>query len=414
MAALMRSLLGVILLFNITSAMTSKKPEVVVLPDFDREVPVLLYSGRELVIEIEGMAALECYRGVKLSEVYYFSSKVRLRFEDHGIEVKDHNGVLTIGLTEIRCKPRNESTVLRLGGKSYRGYFRGVHREETKSIMIINMIDLEEYLSGVLPAEIGERTIDEYEAAKAQAVAARTYAVWKLTNGGSNSVLFPTIADQVYLGRDSEIDLLTKAVFETTGEILIYENEPIAAFYHAVCGGETIPVERAWPDRNPLSYLRGVKDADYCTWAKTYSWVEVFEEDLLKANLEKYFVGRNLAGTEDFKDLVDIEFAFDEKVGRAKRMDIYTASDLFTVEYDQIRWALGKPSAPGAILPSTKFEVEKLKTEEGRLKLTISGKGNGHGVGVCQCGAIGRARAGQKYDKILKSYYKGAKIERIY
>ncbi|MEE9554473.1 MAG: SpoIID/LytB domain-containing protein [candidate division Zixibacteria bacterium] len=414
MATLTRSLVFVIAMFNLVSAMTSKKPEIAPLPDFNREVPVLLYSGKDIRIEIQGAAALECYRGIKLSEVYYFSSEVKLRFDDHGIEVKDHNGVLTIGLTEVRCKPRNESTVLRLNGKSYRGFLRGVHREESESIMILNMVDLEEYLAGVLPGEIGDRTQDEYAAAKAQAVAARTYAVWKLTNGGSNSVLFPTIADQVYLGRDSEIDLLTRAVFETTGEVLFYDSKPIAAFYHAVCGGATIPVERAWPDREPASYLKSAKDGDYCTWAKTYSWTETFDEAILEANLKKYFVDRNLSTADDFGKIVDIEFVFDEKVGRSKRIDVFTDTGLLTVKYDQIRWALGKPSVPGAILPSTKFEVEKQKTEDGALTLVITGKGNGHGVGVCQCGAIGRARVGQKYEKILKSYYKDAKIERIY
>ena len=394
--------------------MTPEKPRVSPLPDFNREVPVLLYSGKEPMIEIEGSVALECYRGTKLSEVYYFSSEIKLTYDELGIQVYDHNGVLTIGLTEIRCKPRNELTVLRFAGKSYRGYLRGLHRADNEDIVIINMVDLEEYLAGVLPGEIGQRTPDEYESAKAQAVAARTYAVWKLTNGGSNSVLFPTVADQVYLGRDAEIDLLSRAVFETTGEILIYENKPISAYYHAVCGGATIAVVRAWPDRETSPYLRGADDDDYCAWAKTYSWVETFDWPTLKTNLKNYFVKRNLAEESDFDGISDIDFDFDKRDGRAKKMDIFANGGLFTVEYDQIRWALGKPSAPGGILPSTLFDVEEQESENGEKSLIITGRGNGHGVGLCQCGAIGRARDGQKYDKILKTYYKEVGIGRIY
>ena len=95
-------------------------------------------------------------------------------------------------------------------------------------------------------------------------------------------------------------------------------------------------------------------------------------------------------------------------------MKIFTENEVFTVERDQIRWALGRPSSPGAILPSTRFKAVKARGENGLSQVVIMGIGNGHGVGACQCGAIGRARAGQKYDEILKTYYKRIEIEKIY
>lgn len=413
--ASLRLAIACLLIIDIASAaMNPRKPGELPSTGFDREIPVLLGSATEIDIGISGSAVLECYRGVRLSEIYYSSSDIHFAYSDIGIELRDENGVLTIGLAEIRCIPRNESTLISYGGRSYRGYFRAVYRYDPGEVMLVNVVDLELYLAGVLPGEIGERTPEEFEAAKAQAVAARTYAVWRIAAGGSQGMLFPTIADQVYLGKDAEIELLTKAVLETAGEILTYEKKPIAAYYHAVCGGETLPVEEAWPDKEPTSYLQGTGDDDYCSWAKTYSWSEIFEPSILKKNLERYFIGRGLADSGDFDNLIDIEFFEDNTGDRIELMEITTDKAVFDIERDQIRRALGRPSIPGAILPSTRFKAEISRTFDGQISLLLSGRGNGHGVGLCQCGTIGRARAGQKYDRILKSYYKGARIEKIY
>lgn len=394
--------------------MTPKKPEVTVLPGFNRDVPVRLFSGTRAEIGVDGLAALECYRSGQLSEVYYFSSEFVLEYDSTGIRVSDQNGALTDGLSEVRCKPRNEISFCSFSGRFYRGYLKAINRIDNGEFLLVNIVDLEEYLSGVLPAEIGERSQSEYEAAKAQAVAARTYAVWKLTNGAADEMLFPTIADQVYAGKNAEIDLLTKAVYETAGEIITINHLPIAAFYHAVCGGKTIPVEKAWPDRKRTSYLQGTDDDDYCAWAKNYEWIETFSDSTIKSNLIRYFSAKDIGVYDSLNTILDIEFFVDDQTGRAALMQITTDMAVYDIKYDQIRWALGKPSAPQGILPSTLFIADVARGQDQRITMVLRGKGNGHGVGVCQCGAIGRAREGQKYDKILKTYYKGVKIERLY
>ncbi len=393
---------------------SGKKPEISPLAGFEREIPVQLYQGSRARIEALGSAALECYRGVKLSEIYYFSSIINLQYKENGIEISDHNGRLTSGLTEVRCKPRNESTFFAFDGKTYRGYIRGIYSDKPEGIILLNIVDLEDYLMGVLPGEIGERTEEEFEAAKAQAVAARTYAVWKLTSDGSSGRLFPTIADQLYLGKDSEMEPLSRAVLETEGEIMTYDNHPIAAYYHAVCGGRTSAIEDIWPEKGTSAYLVGTDDDDYCTWAKTYSWTETFDNSTLRENLKAYFAGRAPREIGNFDKLVDIEFSTDGRSERVIEMKIFTENEVFIVERDQIRWALGRPSSLGAILPSTRFKAVKTRGENGLSQVVIMGIGNGHGVGACQCGAIGRARAGQKYDEILKTYYKRIEIEKIY
>ncbi len=410
----LRFISAILFLCSVAFGFSARKPEIPPLAEFEKEIPVQLYEGLSVRIEVQGSVALECYRGVKLSEVYYFSSDINLGHKENGIEVFDHNGQLTSGLTEVRCKPRNKSTSLGFNGKAYRGHLRGVFSDRPEGIILLNMVDIEDYLMGVLPGEIGDRTEEEFEAAKAQAVAARTYAVWKLTNDGTSGTLFPTIADQLYLGKDSEMELLSKAVLETGGEIMTYDNQPIAAYYHAVCGGRTSAIEDIWPGRGKSVYLVGTDDDDYCAWAKTYSWAETFDDSTLLENLNAYFAGRSGQEAANLKELMDIEFSTDGSSERVVEMKIFTENEVLVVGKDQIRWALGRPSSPGTILPSTRFKAVKSRDGNGLLQLAITGTGNGHGVGACQCGVIGRARAGQKYDRILKAYYKHIEIEKIY
>jgi len=411
---LRRIIIFIIILTGTACGMSKKAPIITPPPEFNRDVPVQLSLSEYILISVRGDAVLECYRDSDLGEIYYFESSIEFRIGSNGLSVYDENGLLTDGLAEVKCIPRNPKSVLEFENKGYRGIMRVVTAESSSKLYLFNIVDLEDYLKGVLPAEIGNRNKKEFQSAKAQAVAARTYAVWKLLADGSSGKLYPTIADQVYIGMDSEYPLLNKAIKETTGEVLAVNEKPIAAYYHAVCGGETIPVGDAWPQRDPQTYLVGADDDDYCKWARTYSWTEFFNLETLRTNLKNYFKNKGSADITDFDNIIDIEFNLDYESGRVRLMEVFTDNKTYKVEKDQIRWALGRPSSPGAILPSTKFTYEKTVTPDGSWNIVISGFGNGHGVGACQCGVIGRARDGQKYDKILKKYYRGASLVRLY
>ncbi len=385
------------------------------LKNFNREIPIELFEGQEATLGVRnGEAVLECYRGVKLSEIFYFNTTVILDFRENGIEIDDEDGPLAIGLTEVRCKPRQDLALLTFGDHSFRGYFKAQYQETPKGIMLINVVDIEDYVKGVLPGEIGDRTPEEYEAVKAQAVAARTYAVWKLTDNETSKRLAPTIADQLYTGADTEKDLLSKGVDDTQGEIITFKNRPISAYYHAVCGGHTAPIEKVWPEKHPSPYLVGVDDRDYCAWAKSYSWTEEFSLSKLQETLDKYFTDKGKCQPGAFGPIRDIEFTRDKETGRMEFMKVSTLTGTYKETDDHIRWALVRPSSPGAILPSTKFRVEKVMDGNKLNGLRIFGTGNGHGVGMCQCGAIGQSRLGNKYQDILKYYYKHIKIVKVY
>ncbi|HVG24484.1 MAG TPA: SpoIID/LytB domain-containing protein [Thermoanaerobaculia bacterium] len=124
---------------------------------------------------------------------------------------------------------------------------------------VINELNLEDYLLGVVPAEMGPTIYDEVEALKAQAVAARTYAIRNMRQFESEGYdICPGPACQAYKGFSGEHELSTRAVRETAGLIATYEGKPIDALYSATCGGETSDVGTMFPGRNE-PYLRHAK-----------------------------------------------------------------------------------------------------------------------------------------------------------
>ncbi len=155
----------------------------------------------------------------------------------------------------IRLVPLDPIPV-RVGGKGVRGEL--VLRAGGAGVAVINVISLEEYLRGVVPAEMGPRAFPALEALKAQAVAARTYAVAHL---GEYADAGYDICDsqlcQVYGGVDLEQPLTDRAVAETAGEIAVFAGKPIDAMYHSTCGGHTEDAAAVFPER-AAAYLKGV------------------------------------------------------------------------------------------------------------------------------------------------------------
>jgi stage II sporulation protein D len=121
----------------------------------------------------------------------------------------------------------------------------------------INVVGLEQYLYGVVPAEVP----DDWpaEVLKAQAVAARSYALATRKVGGAFD-LFPDVRSQVYRGIDEEEDSTNEAVDETAGEVLMYRARIATTYFHSTSGGRTASVVDVWPDSNPVPYLVGVED----------------------------------------------------------------------------------------------------------------------------------------------------------
>ncbi len=143
---------------------------------------------------------------------------------------------------------------VRLNGKAYRGRIE-VFVNARGSLTVVNVVPLEEYLLGVVPAELG---LPQLEAQKAQAIAARTYAVANINGYGAQGFdMVPTVWSQVYKGVSIETAMGTRAVRETAGMIATYHGKPIMAYFTSTCGGRTENSENIFDHAEP--YLRGVE-----------------------------------------------------------------------------------------------------------------------------------------------------------
>lgn len=143
---------------------------------------------------------------------------------------------------------------VRLNGKAYRGKIE-VFVNAKGSLTVVNVVPLEEYLLGVVPAELG---LPHIEAQKAQAIAARTYAVANIGEYGTQGFdMVPTVWSQVYKGVSIETTMGTRAVRETAGQVATYNGKPIMAYFTSTCGGRTENSENIFDHAEP--YLRGVE-----------------------------------------------------------------------------------------------------------------------------------------------------------
>jgi stage II sporulation protein D len=166
------------------------------------------------------------------------------------VEITDDEGDrYTITTATLLVMPRTTNTIA-IGEKHYRTAAR-LFINVRGQFNVVNELTLEDYLKGVVPAEMGSKIYDELEALKAQAVAARTYAFRNLGQFRAEGFdICPGPACQAYLGFSGEEALSSQAVEQTAGLVMTYEGRPIDALYTATCGGETSDVQTMFPLRN--------------------------------------------------------------------------------------------------------------------------------------------------------------------
>lgn len=376
-------------------------------------VRVLLDENKsQITITADGSFAIEC---LSLGEqaVYYSARPIVVRNEEGFIDVENHKGLdVQSRVDEVNIIPRGNNNRIELDGKRFRGILKIIPRGQT--MQLVNILYIEDYLKGVVPPEIGERSEQEIEAVKAQAVAARTYAMSHLQQyPGEVYDMRASIADQVYEGADAEMKLVSRGIDETAGRVLFYQDSYVNAYYHSTCGGLTDDISNVW-DRSAIPYLKAVSDDGACSWSKYFHWKEVFTEEQLRGRIEQYLSsdrGRDLRVGR----IRDIRITERTPGGRVSNLVVHTEYDIFKFQKDRIRWVLGRTSNPDLILPSDRFDVDIERDASGNLvRVTFSGSGYGHGVGMCQCGAIGLSRSGWNYEQILTHYYTDVEIKKLY
>ncbi len=176
------------------------------------------------------------------------------------VVIRGRDGVVE-GPSEVTLDPQADWPVA-VAGRRYRGRMKVLARGG--EALLVNELNLERYLRGVVPAEMGPAQFPELEALKAQAVAARTYAVAHLGDHAEEGYdLCATPACQVYGGVDAEHPLSDRAVAETAGVVATWGGRPIDAMYTSTCGGHTEDAGLLFPDR-AQPYLVGVA----CAWER--------------------------------------------------------------------------------------------------------------------------------------------------
>jgi stage II sporulation protein D len=342
-------------------------------------------------------------------------------FRDAGatVSMESTGGPSAAGLRPpLIIRPASTGGTLTVRNAPYRGELH-IQQASGGGLTVVNRLDMETYLLGVVPREIGRFDLDIYEAIKAQAVAARTYAVTYLGRRQQQGFdVYATVEDQVYGGAAAENETVNRAVRETAGEILTYNGQPITAYYHSTCAGQTAAIDEVW-NNAPVPYLVSVRDIDpqgqaYDRASSRFRWEERWTHEQLVSILNRTLAdslgGRRIGQIRDMRVLERTPS------DRVRRMRIETDAGTFTVGKDRVRWILPpiRNGNPTGILNSSKFDVALTRSGGRVTEIVATGGGWGHGIGMCQVGAMGRARAGQDYRTILGTYYPGTVIRKAY
>ena len=250
-------------------------------------------------------------------------------------------------------------------------------------ITAVNWVDIEAYLYGVVGSEMPASW--PQEALKAQAVAARSYALYRRDR--TQNQLFDvgvTTAHQVYKGLAAEAPSVQAAVNATQGQVVTHGGRVIEAVFHSSSGGHTENSEDIW--QRPTPYLRGV--ADYDQEAPVFQWSETFSAQQL---------GQRIAGIGRLQSVAT------ERVtprGRIVSIRLQGTQGSRTLTGTELRQALGLRST----LISFNIAGDTIR---------VDGRGYGHGLGMSQWGARGLATRGQNYQQILTHYYQGTALANL-
>ncbi len=326
----------------------------------------------------------------------------------------------------------------------YHGAFEVVQKEDRKGFYLVNLVETQEYLKGVVPNEMPVRF--GLEALKAQAVAARNYVLTPRTQAYKEFNVVDSVASQVYYGVNTEADLATRAVMETDGIVALYNNEPILALYSSTAGGYTESYSHAFsdpltkmfpsinkpylvavPDKSEFKSLEDEADAKkfyeskvpsfdiespYYRWKKEWAVGEL--ENVLKSTMiaqsKTGFIHPAFKQGDDLGKIKDIKVMKRGASGKAVEVELMTSKGCYRISKELvIRRVFQKD---GVSLPSANIIFEKQLDNYGNVvDITIFGGGFGHGVGMSQYGAGYMAtKLNQPYYNILRHYYTGINL----
>jgi len=265
-------------------------------------------------------------------------------------------------------------------------------------LLVVNRLAIEDYVAGIINYEISSAW--PREAVKAQAVAARTYVLYRMERAAPGPFdIEGTVAGQVYRGAASEDAASLEAVRECRGEVLFYNGAPALTVYHSNGGGRTDAASDIWRGggANEYPYLRSVPSPHDGDADPRYRWdfalpapifTRVLRGEGLRIGALRRVVAEDLTSGGRVRGV-----RFTDKSGRS-----------LTIRGEELRRIIGY-----SILRSAVFTIRR----DGGLFI-FKGRGSGHGVGMSQWGARGMAEAGASYREILRHYYPGARLKKSF
>jgi stage II sporulation protein D len=289
-------------------------------------------------------------------------------------------------------QPLLPDEAVRVGGRRYRG--RLLIEALGNRLALVNVVGLEDYLRGVLPSEV--ESGGPAEALKAQAVAARSFALAEMRDSSSKAWDLDNSSDsQVYGSREAETAATDTAVRSTRGEVLAWHGGVAHAFFHGNSGGYTADEAEVWGGSASPDYLQGVPDPwsehqRHSTWTAAVPLAEA--ETLL---------GRAGLWTGVLTAVLPRDRSASGRWARIVLVDGLGRTS--TVSANAFRRAFGADR-----VRSTRFDV-RVEDEA----LVFDGQGWGHGVGMSQEGAFAMAKSGWDYRAILYFYYPGTYLARL-
>ncbi len=316
----------------------------------------------------------------------------------------------------LTLTPAEEGS-LRIDNKAYRGLLRLVPREtDPRRFDVVNDVDLESYLMGVLPSEL-PIWFDPvtYEA---QAVVARTYALWEMKTAGHSRGHFDVYADdssQVYGGMNAENDKGRSGVRNTRGQVVVHDTTAgpriFKAYFHSTSGGATLGVESAFNEPASLSLsAQSLEGLSSSSKFNTWDPIVISKEEMTRR--VKAWGERRGHSIRRINKVHRLEIVATNQFGRPTRFEVEdTRGNRYSLIPEEMRWALNTGLKPG----DSRIHSGWFKPINNDTNIVLSeGRGWGHGVGMCQFSADAMARQGRDHVEIVTASYPGTSVVRAY
>jgi len=293
-----------------------------------------------------------------------------------------------------------------INGVRYRGDLIVVRDDDRDTraprITLVNDLDLEDYLKGVVGKEMSLSRGEE--ALKAQVIAARTYALYEAqmktlaTVKGEKFDVYDDERSQVYGGREKETSLAIRLVDETRGLFVVFAGRIVKTFFSSTCGGHTEPAVLVLGEGEDIPPLRGTT-CGFCTESKYYAW---------KAEFSRAELAKKLWGPTSPAKVKSVRVTKTLPGGHAQEVGVLVEKGV----KEHLLEANGgfRRRIDPRLIRSTLWDSVETVGE----KIVITGRGWGHGAGLCQYGAYKMAELGKSATEILEFYFPQARVQKLY